>query len=351
MRRRNLLFSAGGGGGADGSTATPLSIVLAEKSSGNLIIVEGSKWSASTYSSTSYTPVGIVVIPGEHGVLKSGDGKTNQCGVMSIVPMSYSTPETGGTSEQYIYWGGYGIDISGKSDGLGRTDSVIDGLVNYNTVVNVTNSATGQKTPTGSSSYAYMPRQGSVGGTPTWSSSNYAPSPYAGSDMKSGNFNTAYSDTTKSSYNALSDFKGIVNTKILTDLAKAQSNWKTDTSITNEYGEGYYPAACCCARFHTTGTKSFKDCTTEELKKGTGFWYLPSCGELGYIIPRLYDINDTISKLKTAYSVGVQLSTNYFYWSSSEYSSYLARCVYTYNGYVYNYGKDYSNYVRAFLRL
>ena len=349
MRRRNLLFSAGGG--ADGSTATPLSIVLAEKSSGNLIIVEGSKWDKNTYSSTSYTPVGIVVIPGEHGVLKSGDGTTNQCGVMSIVPMSYSTPETGGTSEQSMCWGGYGAGISGKSDGLGRTDSVINGLVNYNTVVNVTNSATGQKTPTGSSSYAYIPRQGSAGATPTWSSSNYAPSPYAGSDMKSGEFNTAYSDTTKSSYNALSDFKGIVNTKILTDLATAQSNWKTDSKITNNSNAGYYPAACCCARFHTTGTKAFKDCTTEELKKGTGFWYLPSCGELGYIIPRLYDINATISKLYEAYTVGVQLDTSSYYWSSSEYSVSLARFVNTGNGGVnLNYKSD-NFYVRAFLRL
>ena len=85
-------------------------------------------------------------------------------------------------------------------------------------------------------------------------------------------------------------------------------NWKTLSSLTNSYDSGYYPAACCCARYHTRGTKAFKDCTDSELKAGTGFWYMPSVGEFGYILPRLYDINDTINKLNAAYGIGVKLS-------------------------------------------
>lgn len=67
-------------------------------------------------------------------MLKDGSGTKNQCGVMSIVPMNYSTPEIGGTNEQGMYWGGYNTDITGKSDGLGRYDSITDGLLNYQNV-------------------------------------------------------------------------------------------------------------------------------------------------------------------------------------------------------------------------
>lgn len=67
-------------------------------------------------------------------MLKDGNGTVNQCGVMSIVPMNYNTPEKGGTSEQNIYWGYNSLDISGKSDGLGRYDS-IDRLKTYQQIV------------------------------------------------------------------------------------------------------------------------------------------------------------------------------------------------------------------------
>ena len=350
MRRRTLLESKPGGG-PDGSTATPLSVVLAKKSDSSLIIVDGNSWSSSAYPSSAYTPVGIVVIPGEHGVLKSGDGKTNQCGVMSIVPMSYSSPETGATSETSMYWGYNSLDISSKSDSLGRYDSISYGLRNYNNVITTSNNTSNTGTALSSSTYAHIPRQAAENGTPTRSSSPYAPSPYAGSDYKSGAYNTSYGTTSYdsgSNYNALADFGGIVNTKIITDLS---TSWKTG-SISNSYNtSGVYPAAQTCARYHTTGTKAFKDCTTDELKNGTGFWYLPAAGELGYIVPRLYDINATITKLNGAYGVGVLLGTNNLYWSSSEYSDNGAYGVYTGSGGV-NYGYKYnSRYVRAFLRL
>lgn len=274
---------------------------------------------------------------------------------MSIVPMNYSTPEKGGTSEQGIYWGGYGTDISSKSDGLGRTDSVSDGLTNYQKVACDTTSGTNKTTGLSSSYYAYIPRQGSKGAKPTfYSSSPWAASPYMGDDLMSGGYNEYYGttefDTGGVNQNALADFKGIVNTKIITDLATGE-NWKTLDSLSNSYSSGYYPAACCCARYKIAGTKAFIDCSNEELKNGTGFWYLPACGELGYIIPRLFDINDTISKLNTAYGVGVQLSTSGYFWSSSEYSDNSARYVYTNNGSVDRLNKLYDRRVRAFLRL
>lgn len=55
-----------------------------------------------------------------------------------------------------------------------------------------------------------------------------------------------------------------------------------------------YPAASCCEMFYTEGTSQ-------------GDWYLPSCGELGYIMPRFNKIQEAIQKMITAYgsSVGV----------------------------------------------
>ena len=270
-----------------------------------------------------YTPIGVVVVPSSHNIYP----EQGACGVMSIVPMNYSTPNTGGTNEQNIYWGYYNIDISDKSDGLGRTDSVTNGLQDY-------------------SDYGYIPRQGSTNGMPSWQGSKHLENPYNDSS-------SALSSVRNENYGksgCTSDFKGIVNTKILTDLG--QSDWKTASTITNNSEKGYTPAACCCARFKTTGTKSFAECTTEELKNGSGFWYLPAAGELGYIIPRLYDINATIRSLKSAYKVGVSLSTDSNnYWSSSEYSSNNSYCMNMGNGYVdYRY-KSGNPYVRAFLRL
>jgi hypothetical protein len=137
---------------------------------------------------------------------------------------------------------------------------------------------------------------------------------------------------------ATADFNGKKNTDIITAMATAQSGWTTASAITNSYNSGYYPAACCCRRFHTTGTSA-------------GDWYLPACGELGYIIPKLAVINRIVSAINTAYGSGTAfaLHTSNYYWSSSEYSEADARYVSTNYGYVYYHSKDYSYGVRAFL--
>lgn len=301
----------------EASKAEACDVVFAQQD-GSLVIRRDQKdWRSDE------EPIGIVVIPGSHGVLKDGTGTKNHCGVMSIVPMDYSTPETGATSEGSIYWGYNSLDISGKSDGLGRYDSVTNGLQNY-------------------SGSTYIDKQSEVGGIPSGGDIN----PYK--DTNSGLSNERNASYGTSGY--LSDFSGVVNTKIITDQVTV-SNWKTISTISNSSSAGNYPAACCCARYKTTGTKAFVDCNTDELKKGKGFWYLPAAGELGYIIPRLYDINDTISKLNTAYGVGVQLGTVSYHWSSSECDTQYAYYVYTNTGCVISYRKNSSNRVRAFMQL
>ena len=276
----------------------------------------------SSYPAESYTPIGVVVIPASHNVY--GDGS---CGVMSLKEMNYDSPDTGSTSYQGVCWGQYGRDLSLSNLTQAPTGNTEDGI------------------PTGQAAEPRLPSDIFSGtqclhdtdayyyGTP------YAPSPY----LTDGSRNHGYYQTTSpsSTNNCLSDFDGIGNSKILWDNATSQGDWKTASTITNNSNPGYSPAACCCWRYHTEGTRQ-------------GDWYLPACGELGYIMPPFNKINEAITKMRNAYgsSVGVQLGTYGGYWSSSEYSGNYARYVSTSYGTVYYYGKNNYNYfVRAFLKV
>ena len=322
MRRRSLF--------TQGSKDLPLDSIspadsvagdycFYDKTADKIIIVDQTKWSADKYPSNKCTPIGIVVVPGTHNVY--GDGS---CGVMSLKPMNCSTPSTGGTSEQSMYWGEYGTDISALSN------------LNQVPTGNTSNGI-----PTGQTSYAYLPSD-KFSGTQCahdtdafYYSSSYIPSPY----LTDGSRNHGYYQTSSpsSSSNALADFDGIGNTeKIITQRGTKDYNSWTPGRTT----EADYPAASCCDMFHTEGTSQ-------------GDWYLPACGELGYIMPPFNKINDAIGKMRTAYgsSVGVELDTNYVYWSSTEHSSYNARFVYTGSGHVGHSNKYSNSYVRAWLRV
>ena len=315
-----------GGGGSDGivpSQSVASDLCFYDKQNDKVIIVSGKDWSIESYPTDRYTPIGVVVVPGIHNVY--GDGS---CGVMSLKIMNYYSPDSGSTSYQYMDWGGYKVDIS---------------LPNLN---QVPTGNTSNGIPTGQTSKAYLPSDKfsvtqCAHDTDAYyfiSSSTPIPSPY----LTDGSRNPGYYQTTSpsSSSNALADFDGIGNSQVLWGLATSQNGWKTASYITNKSGSGYYPAACCCWRYHTEGTSQ-------------GDWYLPACGELGYILPAFNKINDAIDKMRTAYgsSVGVKLN-NDNYWSSTEVDSYDARQVKAYNGEVSGSSpKDGSGYVRAWLRV
>ena len=318
MRRRTLLKS-NSGGGVDPIKSTPCDLCFYDKTEDKVIIVNGEQWNSSTYPSSRYTPIGIVVVPGSHNVYNDGS-----CGVMSLKGMDCDNPSQGAASNEYMYWGVYGTDIST----LRNLDQVPTG-----------NQANGL--PTGESSYAYLPSD-NFSGTQCahdtdvyYNSSPYIPSPY----LTDGSRNPGYYQTTSpsSSNNALADFDGRGNTnKIITQRGnKDYSSWKPTYDT-----QADYPAASCCDMFYTEGTQQ-------------GDWYLPACGELGYIMPNLKKINEAITKMRNAYgsSVGVGVGTANWYWSSSEYHSYYARFLFTSNGCVSRNDKNYNHYVRAFLRV
>ena len=293
-----------------------------DKANDKLIIVKGDT-DLSNYPIDNYTPIGVVVVPGIHNVY--GDGS---CGVISLKEMDQNSPDSGSTSYQSMYWGGYGDDIS---------------LPNLN---QVPTGNTSNGIPTGQTSYAYLPSDKFSGlqcahdtDVSYYNTSDLPiPSPY----LTDGSRNPGYYQTTSpsSSNNALADFDGIGNSQVLWDLATSQGDWRAASYITNNNGSGYYPAACCCWRYHTEGTSK-------------GDWYLPACGELDYIMPTFNKINEAIRNMQTAYgsSVGVKLSNNSYYWSSTKYSSDSTRLVNNGDGVVSYGNKDVNTLVRAWLRV
>ena len=288
----------------------PIKAVFYDSSTGSFVKLYPDQ---ITEVNPNYTPIGVEVVPAEHNVYGTG-----QAGIMSLAEMNYTTPDTGTNTHDYMYWGGYGTDTS---------------LPNYDKV-NLVDGTT--------ANYGYLPSDRFTGTTSLDGVSKYnitsnkIPSPF----NADGSRNEAYYTTTNSTANAFSDFDGVGNTFVLTELATSQSDWQTADTITNKYTAGYYPAACCCWRFHTAGTDQ-------------GQWYLPACGEFGYVINRISAINETINKVLSIYAsvVAVAVLTSYYYWSSSEYSADRARYLYTSSGLVDYGGKNDYAYVRAFLRV
>lgn len=267
-----------------------------------------------------YIPIGIVVIPASHDVYGTGE-----CGVMSLKEMSCDTPSTGSISKKNMCWGPNDTDIST----LPNLNKVPDG--------NTSNGI-----PTGIASDGYLPSDlfnytdiQCVHDTDVYYfSSPYVPSPY----LTDGSRNPGYYQTTSpsSSRNALADFDGKGNTqKIIAQRGtKDYNSWKPTYNVGTDY-----PAASCCDMFYTEGTKQ-------------GDWYLPACGELGYIMPPFNKINNAIDKIRTAYdsSIGIELGLSTNWYSSTEASNYRARSISEDYG-ACQYHKLSNLRVRAFLRV
>lgn len=204
------------------------------------------------------------------------------------------------TSHSYMYWE--------------QSGSYVDTTLTNYTKVPITNN-TGSVSSS-SNSYGYLPSDNFTGDTSfvdgsakyNTTNTNKIPSPYNGNE-----FNTDYSKGISGYNNALSDFNGLSNTQVLVGL-----------------GSDY--VAANAAYNYSDGASNIQ-------------WYLPSAGELGFLVARFKTINSTISQLG-----GVAVPSRNF-WSSTEYSSSSAYSVSANNGYVYPSIKVSNCYVRPFAML
>lgn len=286
----------------------------------------------------------IVVVPYSH----TGDGTVR---AMGLKYASVTTPATGGAASN-IMWGA-NVNIAGINNYSGGIK-----FANYND----------QTSSFGRNNTVYLPSDSFSGdkdkvnpydsetGYNEKVSSDFAPSPY----NKDGSKNDAYhslGDFAGVTDNYLKDMDGKGNTlKILRNLNQEYLNQtlyadRLDNAQTKKYRESVgndaykditlhlYPAACACARYSSV----LKPCTFDPSKTleeniATMPWYLPSCGELGYMIVRLARIQYALSQAD-----GIALGTNQILLSSTEFgtnSSHLVTGLNPLTGIVYSQNKN-----------
>ena len=256
------------------------------KSGSDLLTVDYTLWDNSMG-----TPVGVLVIP-------EGFAPDKKARMLSLYWASETG--TGSTSASAMKWCSTSTDSS---------------LVNHTMIPTTDNAGS---TTTGAAAYAYLPSDKFTGTVSyvdpltqySGTSRTMIPSPYLGDKP-----NPAYYAPISGYNNALSDFNGKSNTNTLVAL-----------------GTGYTAA---------NAARNYKAAGAEEIE-----WYLPSAGEIGYILPRFNVIQAALTKLAVS-----NLETNQYYWSSTEHSSSKAYSVSTGYGDMRNSSKVNTSPIRPFALL
>lgn len=292
------------------------------------------------------TPIGVVVVPSSH----NEDGSST---IMSLCNMSCKTPETGtlavydgdDSSDFGMCWGDSSKSVPGITQSTlqpvvdpitGTSAGIISGgnclFVSdqwFDTSMQqIVSEIMGSNVPTVASiddKACYLSADG-IG------ASGYFPSPY----LADGSKNTTYNVTGTT----LEAVDGKADTACIMNVA---TKYTTGEISYDDHSEGSYPAATACNRFHTKGTDA-------------GNWYLPSVAEIGYIVARFVDINNTLKSLSNAIELGNIVTYGQygvFNWSSTEFnqgsvwnclSDYLL-CT------VYSKFNNYGGRVRAFTQV
>lgn len=238
---------------------------------------------------STYTPIGVVVIPASHNVYGTGE-----CGVMSLK----------NATDTSVVWGGSNLNDQWIVD--------VDEIPTLNKVV----SCKLDKSPQDYIISLYdgescIPSNYNIISSTTYpldknvkynsTALGLAPSPY----LTDGSRNLQYSQITNpsSEENCLAYFNGKENTNIIIKRRgiKDYNTWIPEDNMVD------YPAASYCDMYYTVGTKQ-------------GDWYLPTIAELGYVIARLKEIESAISKITSVYgnTYADSFSRNYTYWSSTK---------------------------------
>ena len=312
----------------------PGGIVLWNSTTQRKLIVNSETYSTERYPEEKYTPIGVIVIPASH----MDDGRAR---MMATRWMSCDDPENGSITYKTMVWG-TATDISGLTNFtqvpvIARYDDESAGGVTALTEPQAIYTAnayaflssnypswTGETNPEDAGtrwrqSNTYW-RQNDSGETVLDANNLYAPSPYS----TDGTPNPLYRATSYSGgsiNNALSYFDGRHQSDVILDArgAKDYGSWKPTYNTPADF-----PAVSVCDMYHTVGTSQ-------------GDWYLPSQAETGYIVARVNDINNAMTKVN-----GMEDLPSRSAWSSSEYSSSYGRGVSFGNGLVGSWGRVYN---------
>ena len=325
----------------------------------------GSNLSNFKENNSEYDPIGIVVIPASCStyVYPTTDARYGKNIIMSLATMSYTTPDTGGTTNENLFWGA-------KSDSL----SVYPVVPNYgeNISSEITYTINGN-IPTFGNKEIDNSVVDSYNNKLYYRSSQYlCPAPFKLSVLDNGFVpDTDYFSSVDGYSVATSDLAGPYNTKKFIDSATSQTDWKIKgTTITNSYSSGYYPAACCCARYGAPDNSSAPKGTCSLVKyvsvnpsfsgdNGVAYvWYAPALGELGFAIPFMEKkFLPTLKKLKSIYSDSKTVTindvdeSNYdLLFSSTQHGNngFTVWAVSQRDGLLYTNYQTYDNLVRAF---
>ena len=116
----------------------------------------------------------------------------------------------------------------------------------------------------------------------------------------------------------------------------------TSESMAEADYAGQANTAAIISQDTSTSNKAADYCNSYTFKNGKS-GYLPAFGEWYQAYYNKSAVNTAMSKIG-----GTAMNTSYYYWSSTQYSSYRAWKLDWSGGGVYSYGKDGSYYVRAF---
>lgn len=308
-------------------------IALYDNTTDGIITIHGYDYNATSYPTSRYTPIGIVVVPKSHML----DGKSR---IMSLNYMRYDTPKTGGDA-QTMYWGLYNQTIEGLElktyapyiNQSGTTEfgdtQTIKGWYDVTSSSNVfpSDSFTALTNP-------FTKNQGYDNNSTRY---YYYPSPYDKNMNKNPIFFTE--NPTNENQSCLINMDGKGETaKILSQLATNIGNedWKTSDTITNGTSSTSAPAAQCCLMYSTVGTNQ-------------GDWYLPTIGELAYACARKKAIDASISQINSVLSNTDAKTLETYYCFSSSCPSVSAALVLDFtNGGLLNGNRRYYYCVRSF---
>lgn len=251
----------------------------------------------------SYTPIGVEIIPPYHDIYGNGKG-----GVISLKYMDNNNPTIGTLSTDVKMCWGPNVDEPNLFNGSRVVVLTSDGSLSVQ-------------------NFGYLIKNGSYN-----YGSGHIPNPY--NEDKSRN--PQYYSRKETGNNALSDFKGKQNTQYLVNTrgVKDYSTWKPSSTAIKDY-----PAASVCNMYSTIGTYQ-------------GDWYLPSAGELGYLMVFWDEVQRCFDVIRQYY--GEESAVNPLngdgLWTSTENQAKNARYVETNNG--LGYSDKTTNYrIRAFIQI